>query len=84
MGEVKALNGEVSAFCLTENGDQLSQWRAYGRSAGYSLGFRTTLWKEEDFTSPAVAARELGSLPGDPRLEGATHDGGCPGIVSDQ
>jgi hypothetical protein len=25
--------------CLSENGDQLSQWRAYGHSKGFSIGF---------------------------------------------
>ena len=31
---------EAYVFSLTENGDQLSQWRAYGSSAtGYSLGW---------------------------------------------
>jgi Protein of unknown function (DUF2971) len=32
----------VASFC--EGGDLLSQWRAYGRSAGYSIGFATEYW----------------------------------------
>jgi hypothetical protein len=26
-------------YCLSENGDQLSQWRAYGYGKGLSIGF---------------------------------------------
>lgn len=36
----------VSCFC--ENGDLLSQWRAYGdKGAGYSLGFRTSSLRKQ-------------------------------------
>ena len=53
-------NGAVFAFCLTENGDQLSQWRAYGGSTGYSLGFRVNQWTPEfsrTSSSPTAAGQ---------------------------
>jgi len=31
----------VYAACFCENGDLLSQWRAYGGDGGYAIGFRT-------------------------------------------
>ena len=35
----------VYAFCLTERGDQLSQWRAYGGDRfGYSIGLKLSKW----------------------------------------
>jgi hypothetical protein len=30
----------ICVSCFSENGDSLSQWRAYGGVAGYSVGFR--------------------------------------------
>jgi Protein of unknown function (DUF2971) len=64
---------EVYAFCLTENGDQLSQWRAYGGSAGYSIGFRTANWHTANFTTgdPDEWMLRLGKVIYDPRSQRA-------------
>ena len=38
-GVLFAASVGMYAFCLSESGDDLSQWRAYCASGGYSLGF---------------------------------------------
>jgi hypothetical protein len=39
--EPSAQNYHVYAVCFCEEGDLLSQWRAYGGEGGYAIGFRT-------------------------------------------
>lgn len=41
------LKDQLLFFCLSENGDQLSQWRGYGNDAqGVSMGFDMVTWQK--------------------------------------
>jgi len=42
LGRIRSAGVYVVSFC--EGGDLLSQWRAYGHGAGYSIGFGTEYW----------------------------------------
>lgn len=62
---------DVHLFCLTENRDQLSQWRAYaGMGAGYALAFdsASVLSHQTRLTTPGIAGY-VGSADGPPRIE---------------
>lgn len=46
--------------CLSKNGDQLSQWRGYGRRQGFSIGFeRPGLERLAATSDPAFTIREV-------------------------
>lgn len=48
LGTKKYLYQRVYAACFCENGDLLSQWRAYGGSGGYAIGFRSEVLSKCD------------------------------------
>lgn len=58
---------QVLAACLTENGDQLSQWRGYaGGAGGYAIGISKTALDRYTFAmaaSPNPSQIEVGLLP---------------------
>jgi hypothetical protein len=71
-GVLFAASVGMYAFCLSEKGDDLSQWRAYCASGGYSLGF----------DGPALLRRvernhlaDLCKVVYDPRAKEAIADG---------
>lgn len=46
--------------CFTENGDQLSQWRAYANDGlGYAVGFRSSAHWSTGFTRPVLLERVI-------------------------
>ena len=46
--------------CFTENGDQLSQWRAYANDGlGYAIGFRSDAHWSTGFTRPVLLERVI-------------------------
>ncbi|HEY4131658.1 MAG TPA: DUF2971 domain-containing protein [Gemmatimonadaceae bacterium] len=75
-----ALDGRVGkprdrtyAISLSANGDQLSQWRAYGKSGGFALGLPTSGRAESPAGSIALATKtegvSFGKVIYDPTLQ---------------
>jgi hypothetical protein len=58
--DLRDRGGNLQSFiaCLSENGDQLSQWRAYGGGRGFSIGFdESALGRLASLVPPLVRFR---------------------------
>lgn len=49
----------VYAACFCQNGDLLSQWRAYGGDSGYAIGFRTSSLREVSTALESVSFQKV-------------------------
>lgn len=64
------MSATIFAFCMTPNGDQLSQWRGYTRNgAGFSLGFESSALERRERIAgmPALSLRPVIYEPVDQR-----------------
>jgi hypothetical protein len=68
--------------CFCEDGDLLSQWRAYGSDQGYSLGFDTELLERQDIDtlSPVQYGISTPHVFFENELEYATQPTAHPGV----
>lgn len=76
---------QMFAACLTENGDQLNQWRGYaGGMGGYSIGINRIALNHFTFAMPVSPNRgqvELGKLPNELGPQQVSYD---PTTVSEE